>query len=117
MTREIRQGDVFWTNFGPAHGSKTAWARLCVVVQNDLFNHSRINTVVVCALTSNLRRARAPGNVLLEADEGGLVKQSVVMVSQIYTIDKQDLAEKIGWLSKKRIYQIFEGVKLLTEPI
>jgi mRNA interferase MazF len=81
--------------------------RPCVVVQNDLFNHSRIRTVVVCAITSNLRRAQAPGNVLLEPDEGGLP----------YTIGKEDLAEKTGSLSNKRIHQILEGIRLLTEPV
>ena len=64
-----------------------------MVIQNNVFNQSRIHTVVVCALTSNLQRASAPGNMLLEAEEGNLPKQSVVVVSQIFTIDKSQLGE------------------------
>ncbi len=81
-----------------------------------LFNLSRINTVVVCALTSNMERAKAPGNVLLEAGKAGLPKQSVVVVSQIFTVHKTQLSDYIGTLSKRRIRQILDGLKLLTEP-
>jgi mRNA interferase MazF len=84
--------------------------------QNNVFNRSRINTVVVCALTSNLKRAQAPGNVLLENGEANLPRQSVVNVSQIFTVDKRDLVEKIGTLSRQRVRQILDGIRLLTEP-
>ena len=87
-----------------------------VVIQNNLFNQSRINTVVVCALTSNLKRASAPGNVLLEPKEAHLSKTSVVLVSQIFTVDKSQLGEYIGTLSLKRVRQILDGIKLLMEP-
>ncbi len=72
--------------------------------------------MVVCAITSNIRRATAPGNVLLKKGEGGLKKDSVVNISQIITVDKTDLIEKIGTLSQSRIKQIAEGLKLLIEP-
>ena len=72
--------------------------------------------MVVCALTSNLKRAPAPGNVLLDTKEAHLSKRSVVMVSQIFTVDKAQLGEYIGKLSGKRVRQILDGVKLLTEP-
>jgi mRNA interferase MazF len=81
-----------------------------------VFNASRINTTVVCALTSNLTRATAPGNVLLDIGEGTLPKQSVVVVSQLFTVDKRDLGEYIGSLSPKRIRQILEGIDLLLQP-
>jgi len=87
-----------------------------MVIQNNLFNRSRINTVVVCVITSNLRRASAPGNVLLEEGEANLPKRSVVNVSQIFTVDKADLVEKIGTLSPERVRQVLDGVRLLTEP-
>lgn len=77
---------------------------------------SRINTIIACALTSNLQRAETPGNVLLNEGEANLPKQSVVIVSQIFTVDKSDLGEYIGTLSKKRVRQILEGIKMLTEP-
>jgi len=77
---------------------------------------SKINTVVICALTSNLKRAKAPGNVLLKKGEGNLKKDSVLNISQIITVDKSDLVEKIGSLSPSRVKQIIEGFKLLIEP-
>jgi len=81
-----------------------------VVVQDDVFNHSRISTVVVCALTSNLERANEPGNVLLEAGEGDLPQRSVVVVSQITSIDKARLGQRIGALSDARVEQILAGL-------
>ena len=75
-----------------------------------------VNTVVVCALTSNLRRATAPGNVLLEPGEANLPQQSVVNVSQIFTVDKAQLSDKIGTLSARRVRNILNGIRLLTEP-
>jgi mRNA-degrading endonuclease toxin of MazEF toxin-antitoxin module len=81
-----RQGDVYWIDLGAPSGSGPGYRHPHVVIQNNVFNRSRINTVVVCALTSNLRRAQAPGNVLLEVGEANLPKQSVVNVSQIFTV-------------------------------
>lgn len=112
----IRQGDVFWVDLGEPSGSAPGYRHPHVVIQNNLFNRSRINTVVVCAITSNLKRAAAPGNVLLEKGEANLPKRSVVNVSQIFTVDKANLVEKIGTLSSKRVHQILDGVRLLTEP-
>jgi mRNA interferase MazF len=82
-----------------------------VVVQDDVFNHSRITTVVVCALTSNLHRANEPGNVLLEVGEGNLPKQSVVVVSQVSSVAKARLGERIGSLSDVRVDQILAGLR------
>lgn len=112
----IRQGDVFWVDLGEPVGSAPGYRHPHVVIQNNLFNQSRIHTVVVCALTSNLKRASAPGNVLLQEGDAGLPKQSVVVVSQLFTVDKSQLDEYIGTLSAKRVHQILEGIKLLTEP-
>jgi mRNA interferase MazF len=112
----INQGDIFWIDLDEPLGSGPGYRHPHVVIQNNVFNRSRINTAVVCALTSNVARAKAPGNVLLDEDEAGLPKQSVVVVSQIFTVDKSELTEHIGTLSKKRIRQILEGIRLLTEP-
>lgn len=112
----IRQGDIFWVDLGEPRESEPGYRHPHVVVQNNVFNRSRINTVVVCALTSNLKRAEAPGNVLLKNGEGGLPKDSVVNISQIVTVNKSDLVEKIGALSRQRIDQIIDGIRLLTEP-
>ena len=112
----INQGDVFWVELGDPIGSSPGYRHPHVVIQNNLFNQSRINTVVVCALTSNLKRAGAPGNVLLETDEADLPKQSVVVVSQLFTVDKSQLDEYSGTLSARRVRQILDGIRLLTEP-
>jgi len=112
----IRQGDVFWITLSEPSGSGPGYRHPHVVVQNNLFNESRLNTVVVCTLSSNLKRASAPGNVLLEAEECGLPKSSVVIVSQLFTVDKSDLMEHSGTLSRKRIRQILDGIRLLIEP-
>ena len=112
----IQQGDVFWVDLGEPVGSAPGYRHPHVVIQNNLFNQSRIHTVVVCVLTSNLKRAGAPGNVLLQEGDAGLPKQSVVVVSQLFTVDKSQLDEYIGTLSAKRVRQILEGIKLLTEP-
>jgi len=112
----INQGDVFWVDLDEPTGSGPGYHHPHVVIQNNVFNRSRINTVIICALTSNLQRATAPGNVLLEPGEADLPKQSVAVVSQLFTVDKSQLSEHIGTLSKKRIRQILDGIKLLTEP-
>lgn len=71
---------------------------------------------MVCALTSNLKRTTAPGNVLLRKGEGNLPKDSVVNISQVVTLNKSDLVEKIGSIPSQRVRQIMEGIKLLMEP-
>jgi mRNA interferase MazF len=113
---EINQGDIFWFDVGEPRGSSPAYSRPVIVIQNNVFNRSPLSTVLACALTTNLRRAKAPGNVLLDENEADLPKQSVVVVSQVLTIDKSELIDKIGTLSKERIDEILEGIKLLTEP-
>ncbi len=113
---EIQQGDIFWIDLGELPGSEPGYMRPHVVIQNNLFNISKINTVVVCSLTTNLGRANSPGNVLLNPGEGNLPKQSVVNVSQIFTVDRDDLMEKIGKVSHKRIVQILDGIDLVLKP-
>jgi mRNA interferase MazF len=112
----INQGDIYWIDLDEPKGAEPGYRHPHVVVQNNLFNRSRIRTVLVCPLTSNLRRADAPGNVLLDREEANLPKQSVVNVSQVFTVDKSQLADYIGTLSSKRIRQVLEGVKLVIEP-
>lgn len=112
----IRQGDVFWVDLGATSGSGPGYRHPHVVVQNDLFNRSRIATVVVCVLTSNVDRARAPGNVLLEEGEAGLDRPSVVNVTQLFTVDKDDLVERIGRLTTVRVREVLAGIDLLLQP-
>lgn len=107
----INRGDLFWIAPDDSRGAVPDYSHPHVVVQDDVFNHSRIATVVVCALTSNLNRVTEPGNVLLEPGEGDLPRQSVVVVSQVSSVDKARLGERIGTLSDTRVDQILAGLR------
>jgi len=109
----VNQGDIYWIPLEEPSGSELGYIHPHVVIQENILNHSRIHTVVVCALTTNLKRAKAPGNVLLEEGEANLPKQSVVVVSQVSTVDKTKLGEYIGSLNEQRIKQILAGVQFL----
>jgi mRNA interferase MazF len=112
---EIHQGEVYWLGFGPAESSAPAERHPCVVVQSDVFNRSRLATTVVCLITSNLTRAGAPGNVALTKGQANLPKESVVNISQILTIDKTELDDRIGKLPAKTIDDILAGLQLLFD--
>jgi mRNA interferase MazF len=103
----ISRGELFW--LAPDEGSGPAHPH--VVIQDDVLNHSRISTVVVCALTSNLRVAKAPGNVLLDAGEGNLPLQSVIVVAQLRSVEKAKLGARIGALSSARVEQVLAGLR------
>ena len=109
----IRQGDLYWVALDPADA---AARRPYVVIQNDAANRSRIGTVLLCGLTSQLRLGGVGGNVLLDAGEGNLPKQSAVNVSQVFTVPKADLEEYIGSLSSTRVRKILDGLWRLLEP-
>lgn len=111
MTVEVRRGDLFWVRPEAVDGVEDAFAHPHVVVQDDVFNRSRIKTVVVCALTTNLERASEPGNLLLDVGEGGLPKQSVVVVSRIASIDRARLGARIGALAPARVDRILDGLR------
>ncbi len=112
----IQQGEIYWVEFSEPKGSEPGYRHPHLVIQNNLFNQSRINTVVVCALTSNLKRGNAPGNVTLKKGEANIPKKSVINVSQIFTVNKSDLLEKIGTLSKEKFSKVLAGITLLLEP-
>ena len=105
--RSIHQGDVVWW------GAPDAIPHPHVVVQPDVLNRSRIETVVVCALTSNLKRAALPGNVLLDAGEANLPRPSVIEVSKVSTVRKADLGAHLGTLSAARVDAILAGMRFL----
>ncbi len=111
VSRVIHRGDIFWLEADESRGSVPGHPHPHVVIQDDVFNQSRVHTVVVCALTTNLNRAREPGNVLLEVDEGNLPRQSVLVVSQVSSVDKALLGELIGTLSAHRVDQVLDGMR------
>jgi mRNA interferase MazF len=109
----VNQGDIYWVQLEDPAATEPGYTHPHVVIQDNILNRSRIKTVVVCALTTNIKRANLPGNVLLEVGEANLPKQSVVVVSHVSTIDKTHLGEYIGSLSEQRIDQILAGMKFL----
>ena len=113
----IGQGDVFWVELGRPRGSAPGYRHPMIVIQNDRFNNSPINTVIVCALTSNLRLASAPGNVALRKGEANLPRRSVINVSQVLTVDKSDLRERIGTVSKSRLREVLDGLASVLMPV
>jgi len=112
-TRVVNRGDIFWIAPDEPHGSVPAIAHPHVVVQDDVFNHSRIPTTVVCALSTNLNRMSEPGVVLLEAGEGGLPRPSVVVASQVSSVAKRDLGERVGKLAAARVDQVVAALRFL----
>lgn len=112
----IEQGDIYWIDLGEPSGSEPGYRHPHIVIQNNVFNASKISTSMVCSLTTNLKRAEAPGNVLLNKGEANLSKDCVVNISQIFTVNKSELIDRIGQVSKKRFSEILKGIKLLIEP-
>jgi mRNA interferase MazF len=109
----IRQGEVYWLAFGRPNDSAAAGRRPALVVQHDRFNRSAISTTVVAAITSNLRLAAMPGNVRLARGEAGLSQPSVVNVSQIRTIDRTRLGERVGAIRPAKLRLVLQGLALL----
>jgi mRNA interferase MazF len=106
-----KRGDLYWIALEDASGVPPPYAHPHVVVQDDVFNRSRVSTVIVCALSTNLVKAGEPGNVLLDPGEGNLPKQSVVVVSQISSVEKRRLGTRIGTLTQERVDQIVAGLQ------
>jgi len=113
---ELRQGEVWWIDDSEPPGSEPGYRRPWVVVQNNRTNATSIRTVLMCPLTTNLRLARAPGNVLLGDGEAGLPRESVVVVSGLSARDRQHLDQRIGELSRARLAQVLAGTVLLLDP-
>ena len=109
----IKQGDIYWVSFDGPSGPESSIAHPQVIIQDNVLNRSRIDTVVVCALTTNAKRANLPGNVRLEVGEANLPKPSIVAVSQVSTVAKTQLGEYIGSLRQERINQILAGMRFL----
>jgi mRNA interferase MazF len=108
----MRQGEVYWLRF-TGEGSEPRGRRPAVVVQHDRFNRSAISTTVVAAVTSNLRLAAMPGNVRLRKGEANLPRPSVVNISQVLTIDRARLTERVGSLRSERLRDVLQGLALL----
>lgn len=111
----IGRGEIWWATLPDPVGSGPGYRRPVVVVQADEFNHSRINTVLAVLLTSNLPLAAAPGNLLLPARATGLTKNSVANVSQVLTVDKSFLTERVGKLTPALMNEVAAGLRLVMD--
>jgi mRNA interferase MazF len=111
----MKRGEIWWASLPGPRGSEPGYRRPVVVVQADSFNRSRIQTVIVAAVTSNLRLAAAPGNVRLTRRQSRLSRKSVVNVSQLLTLDRAFLTEKIGSLPARALNALEEGLRLVLD--
>jgi mRNA interferase MazF len=109
----VKRSQVWWVDFGEPIGSEPGYRRPALVVSSDRFNRSRISTVIVAPITSNLRLADAPGNVTVQADEAGLDKMSVVNVSQILVIDRYRLQSTGGSITPQTMREVDAGLRLV----
>jgi mRNA interferase MazF len=109
----MQRGEIWWASLRPPRGSEPGYRRPVLIIQSDDFNRSRIATVIAVILTSNLRLQAAPGNVLLRQSDTGLPKDSVANASQVVTLDKSFLTERVASLPAARMKQIESGVRLV----
>ena len=111
----MQRGEIWWANLPKPDKSEPGFRRPVLIIQNNQFNKSKINTVICCIVTSNLEVGKAPGNVILSRTYSKLPKKSVVNVSQIVTLDKKFLTEYVYTLSKRLINQVESGIKLVLD--
>ena len=109
----MKRGEIWWANLPVPGGSGPGYRRPVVVVQSDAFNRSSIRTVIAAVITSNMRLARAPGNVTLTRQQSRLSKKSVVNVSQLITLDRAYLSKRIGKLPPKKLTDLDDGLRLV----
>ena len=108
----MKRGDIWWVDFGVPQGSEPGYRRPAVVISSDRFNRSRIRTVLVAAVTSNVTLAAAPGNLALSPDETGLDRPCVVNVSQLACLDRSMLVRQAGALPSAQRYALDAGLRL-----
>jgi mRNA interferase MazF len=109
----IRKGTIYWVDFSPGKGSEPKGRRPGLVFQSDILNDSKINTVIMLSITLTMKFGEIPGNVILRKGEANLPRRCVINVTQIKSVDKSSVKEKIGSLSKKRMDEVHEGLKLV----
>jgi mRNA interferase MazF len=111
----IRKGSIYWVDFSPGKGSEPKGRRPGLVVQGNAVNDSKINTVIMLAITSTLKYGDLPGNVTLRKGEANMPKRCVINVSQIKSVDKNSIKDKIGTLAKDKMAYVEEGIRLIFD--
>jgi mRNA interferase MazF len=107
----VTRGEIWWADLPDPRGSEPGFRRPVLIVQANPFNRSRIQTVIVAVITSNLKLADAPGNVLLPAQATKLRRDSVVNVSQIVTLDRSFFTEHVDSLSNTLQKEVDDGLR------
>lgn len=111
----IKKGSIYWVDFSPGKGSEPIGRRPGLVIQNDTINSSKINTVIMLAITSTIKYGNLPGNLVLKKGEANLPKKCVVNTTQIKSVDKSSIKQLIGSLSDKRMHEVEKGLKLILD--
>ena len=111
----IQRGDIYWVNFSPGKGSEPTGRRPGLVIQSNALNDSKLNTVVMLAITSTLKFGELPGNVMLRKGEANMQRKCVINATQIKSVDKMSLVEKIGTLSNQKLEEVVQGLKLVMD--
>lgn len=109
----IRNGSIYWIDFSPGKGSEPRGRRPGLVIQNDALNDSNLNTVIVMAITTTLKYGELPGNVTLKKGEANMPKACVINATQVKSVDKVSIKEKIGTLSREKMAEVINGMKLI----
>jgi len=109
----ISRGQIWWSDFGVPRGASPRYERPAVVIQSNIFNRTNIRSVIVAVVTTNLRLADMPGNVFVEMGVGGLREDSVINISQLFTLDRADMLEYLGELPEGKIKLVEEGLRLV----
>jgi mRNA interferase MazF len=107
------RGDIWWADFGIPFGSEPGFRRPVLIIQSDAFNKSKMNTTVIIPFTTNLVLENAPGNLLIEKEESGLSKDSIIVVSQIYAIDRHRLIEHVTTINRSIMNEVESGIKMV----
>ena len=106
---DLHQGDIYWIKLNDGNDEEIIHPN--VIIQDDAINNSRINTTVVCGISTNMKKAYGIGNVVLEEGEANLKKKSIVVVAQVSAVNKDQIGEYIGTLRSGRVEEIFQGMK------
>jgi mRNA interferase MazF len=109
----MTRGEIWWVDYGIPYGSEPGYRRPVIIIQNDFFNNSKINTTIAVPLSTNLLLGDVPGNILINKEDSKLTKDSVILVSQIGVIDKERLKEKVSKINRQKMEEIENNIMFI----